>query len=166
MRDGCTSGDDYCRASVSSITARASKLGLPVRRIAACCLHRNSSFPYSSWRISSAKHFLADIDGLDCEQTHGPLDSSHTYRPMIGNICSDISASHSQFLTRARTHPNIPSWLETSIRMLGIGQTGRISLLEAAVNKLSAWRWYLLGAAAGVSRVVSCVARVIVQMRK
>jgi hypothetical protein len=166
VRDGCTSGDDYCRASASSITAQASKLGLPVRRIAACCLHRNSSFPYSSWRISSAKHFLADIDGLDCEQTHGPLDSSHTYRPMIGNICSDISASHSQFLTRARTHPNIPAGSKPAC---ACSVTGRLAGSHCSKRRLTSSRhrrWYLLGAAAGASGVVSCIAWVVIRVRK
>ena len=39
-------------------------------------------------------------------------------------------------------------------------------MLEAAVNKLSAWRWYLLGATAGVSGVVSCLAWVVIQVQK
>jgi hypothetical protein len=82
-------------------------------------------------------------------------------------ILAELRELRSAFNMTAHDTGERLATLETQMHSLcGNGQPGRISLLESAVNKLSAWRWYLLGAAAGVSGVVSSVAWVIVQIRK
>lgn len=42
--------------------------------------------------------------------------------------------------------------------LVGNGQPGRIALLERAVEALSRWRWWVVGAAAGASTVISVLA--------
>jgi len=54
--------------------------------------------------------------------------------------------------------------LELGMRDLrGNGQPGRITLLEAAIDDLRRWRWWLLGAGAGVSCVVSIVGWIVLK---
>ena len=49
--------------------------------------------------------------------------------------------------------------LETQMySLVGNGQPGRIGLLERAVESLSRWRWWVVGAAAGASGVISVIA--------
>ena len=42
--------------------------------------------------------------------------------------------------------------------LMGNGQPGRIARLETSVEMLQEWRWWLIGASAGVSTVVSIIA--------
>ena len=42
--------------------------------------------------------------------------------------------------------------------LVGNGQPGRIALLERAVESLTRWRWWLVGAAAGGGAVISVLA--------
>lgn len=45
-------------------------------------------------------------------------------------------------------------------------QPGRVALLERAVEKLSQWRWWLVGAAAGSTGVISVLAWVVTEVKK
>jgi len=45
--------------------------------------------------------------------------------------------------------------------LVGNGQPGRIALLERAVESLSHWRWWVVGAAAGSGAVIAAIARVV-----
>ena len=50
--------------------------------------------------------------------------------------------------------------------LCGNGQPGRISLLESAVSKLQQWRWWVVGATAGISGVVSVIAWAVMAVKK
>lgn len=50
--------------------------------------------------------------------------------------------------------------------LVGNGQPGRIGLLERAVESLSRWRWWVVGAAAGASTVISAVAWIVTEASK
>ena len=52
--------------------------------------------------------------------------------------------------------------LETQMYgLMGNGQPGRISLLEQSVDSLSRWRWWVVGAAAGCTAVISVLAWIV-----
>jgi hypothetical protein len=50
--------------------------------------------------------------------------------------------------------------------LIGNGTPGRVTRLERAVEKLTQWRWWVIGAAAGSSGVISILAWVISEARK
>jgi hypothetical protein len=57
--------------------------------------------------------------------------------------------------------------LETDLHgLMGNGQTGRVTLPELAVAKLSQWPWWVVGADAGSGGVVSILARIATERRK
>jgi hypothetical protein len=67
---------------------------------------------------------------------------------------------------RGKTGERISS-LETDVHwLLGNGQPGRLALSERAVERLIQWRWWVIGAAAGGSIVISGLAWIIVEIHK
>lgn len=50
--------------------------------------------------------------------------------------------------------------------LMGNGQPGRVSTLETAVSNLYAWRWQVIGAAAGSSAIISVIAWFITAVHK
>lgn len=50
--------------------------------------------------------------------------------------------------------------------LVGNGQPGRIALLERAVESLSRWRWWVVGAAAGSGAVISVLAWVVETVKR
>jgi hypothetical protein len=82
-------------------------------------------------------------------------------------ILGELRALRSDFNSYARDTGERVSVLETDMHTLvGNGNPGRVSLLEAAVSKLSQWRWWLVGVAAGSSGVVSILAWLVSGGRK
>jgi hypothetical protein len=77
-------------------------------------------------------------------------------------ILSEVQSLRADYNTNARETGERLASLETSMySLVGNGQPGRITLLERAVQKLQQWRWWVVGAAAGVSGVVSVVAWIV-----
>lgn len=55
--------------------------------------------------------------------------------------------------------------LETQMKdVVGNGQPGRLTLAERSISALQSWRWWQVGAAAGVSGVFSILGWVIVRL--
>jgi|GEM_PF-5432008 len=82
-------------------------------------------------------------------------------------ILEELQLLRRDFSDFSRDTAGRVSSLETDVRSLvGNGQPGRVALLERAVSKLSQWRWWLVGCAAGSSGVISAIAWVIVASRK
>lgn len=77
-------------------------------------------------------------------------------------ILSELRDLRSAFNDNARDTGERLARLETSMHtLIGNGQPGRITLLETAVDQLKQFRWWMIGAAAGVSAVVSAVAWIL-----
>jgi len=77
-------------------------------------------------------------------------------------ILSEVQSLRSDYNTNARETGERLAALEVGMYDLrGNGQPGRITLLELAVEKLQQWRWWVIGAAAGVSGVVTGIAWLI-----
>jgi hypothetical protein len=82
-------------------------------------------------------------------------------------ILDELRALRSDFNTYARDTGERVSSLETDMHDLkGNGQPGRVALLEAAVDALKQWRWWLIGAAAGGGGVISVLAWVVLEGKK
>jgi hypothetical protein len=82
-------------------------------------------------------------------------------------ILAELQSLRADFNTYARETGERVSALETDIHgLVGNGQPGRVALLETAVAKLSQWRWWLVGAAAGSGGVVSILAWIITEIHK
>jgi hypothetical protein len=74
-------------------------------------------------------------------------------------ILTELRSLREDFHSFARETAERVSSLETEMHsLIGNGQPGRIALLERAVSKLSQWRWWVIGAAAGGSGVISVIA--------
>jgi len=78
-------------------------------------------------------------------------------------ILSELRSLREDFNSYARESGERISSLEVHVKtgITGNGQPSRLQVLEAAVEKLQQWRWYLLGAAAGISGIVSCLAWIV-----
>jgi hypothetical protein len=82
-------------------------------------------------------------------------------------ILAELRDLRSAFNTNAQNTGERLSTLESQMYALcGNGQPGRISNLEVAVEKLQQWRWWILGATAGGSVVVSAIAWVVTEVHK
>jgi hypothetical protein len=74
-------------------------------------------------------------------------------------ILSELRSLREDFNLYARETGERIATLETDMHALvGNGQPGRVSDLEEAVRKLSQWRWWVVGCAAGCCTVISVVA--------
>lgn len=74
-------------------------------------------------------------------------------------ILDELRALRSDFNLYARETGERVSSLETDVHgLVGNGQPGRVALLERAVERLIQWRWWVVGAAAGGSGVISILA--------
>jgi hypothetical protein len=79
-------------------------------------------------------------------------------------ILDELRALRSDFNSYARDTGERVSALETDMHALvGNGNPGRVALIEIAVSKLSQWRWWLVGAAAGGGGVISVLAWVLTE---
>jgi len=77
-------------------------------------------------------------------------------------ILEEVRSLRTDYNAHARDTGERLSALEMGMHDLrGNGQPGRITLLEDAVEKLQQWRWWLIGAAAGVSGMVTGLAWMI-----
>lgn len=77
-------------------------------------------------------------------------------------ILSELRSLREDFNSYARETGERIATLETDMHALvGNGQPGRVSDLEQAVRKLSQWRWWVVGCAAGSSGVISVIAWII-----
>jgi hypothetical protein len=84
------------------------------------------------------------------------LDEIRSIRSDVNEIRSDIRKYGERIATcEAQLYP-----------LIGNGQPGRVALLEAAVDRLMQWRWWLVGAAAGSGGVISVLAWVLSEVRK
>ena len=82
-------------------------------------------------------------------------------------ILEELRALRSDYNTHARETGERLAKLEEQMHDLcGNGQPGRISKLESAVQRLQAWRWYLVGAGAAVSTIVAGAAWLIAEVVK
>jgi hypothetical protein len=83
-------------------------------------------------------------------------------------ILDELRALRSDFNSFARDTGERVSVLELQVKhgITGNGQPSRLQSLEDTVGRLQQWRWHLLGAAAGISSVVSCIAWVVIELRK
>jgi hypothetical protein len=82
-------------------------------------------------------------------------------------ILAELQLLRADFQTYARETGERVTALETEMHSLaGNGQPGRVSSLETAVSKLSQWRWWVVGAAAGSGGVVSILAWIITEIHK
>jgi hypothetical protein len=71
-------------------------------------------------------------------------------------ILEELRALRSDYNDHARaTGERLAKLDEQMHDLCGNGQPGRISKLESAVQRLQAWRWYLVGAGAGVSLLLT-----------
>lgn len=79
-------------------------------------------------------------------------------------ILDELRALRLDFNAYARETGERISVLETDVHgLVGNGQPGRVTRLEMAVAGLVRWRWWLAGAAAGGSGVVSLIAWVVLR---
>jgi len=82
-------------------------------------------------------------------------------------ILDELRSLRSDFNTYARDTGERITALEKDVHGLcGNGQPGRLAVLEAAVSKLSQWRWWLVGCAAGGGGVISVFAWTLAALRK
>ena len=82
-------------------------------------------------------------------------------------ILDELRSLRTDFNSYSRDTGERIATLETQIYpLIGNGSPGRVSRLETSVEKLSSWRWWVVGAAAGGSGVVSVIAWVAVELRK
>jgi hypothetical protein len=82
-------------------------------------------------------------------------------------ILDEVRALRADFNNYARETGERVATLESHVHgLVGNGQPGRMALLEAAVEKLSQWRWWLVGVAAGSTSVVGVLAWVVTEMKK
>jgi hypothetical protein len=82
-------------------------------------------------------------------------------------ILDELRSLRSDFQAFARDTGERIATLETQIYpLIGNGSPGRVTRLETAVEMLSSWRWWVVGAAAGGSDVVSVIAWAVVELRK
>jgi len=80
-------------------------------------------------------------------------------------ILDELRSLRSDFNDYARDTGERVATLEAQLYpLIGNGSPGRVSRLETAVEKLSSWRWWVVGAAAGGSGVVSVLAWVVVEL--
>ena len=74
-------------------------------------------------------------------------------------ILAEVRELRADYNANARETGERLASLETSMySLVWNGQPGRITLLERTVQFLQQWRWWVIGAAAGVSGVVSAIA--------
>ncbi|WP_433963681.1 hypothetical protein [Tunturiibacter gelidiferens] len=84
-----------------------------------------------------------------------------------GLILAELRALRGDFNSFARDTGERVAVLESDVHgLVGNGQPGRVALLEIAVAKLSQWRWWVVGAAAGSTGVISVLAWVVTEVRK
>ncbi len=82
-------------------------------------------------------------------------------------ILTELRELRSDYNAHARETGARMSTLESQMYSLcGNGQPGRISNIESAVQQLKAWRWWLIGAMAGVSGMVTAIARIAVAWKR
>lgn len=82
-------------------------------------------------------------------------------------ILDELRALRSDFNTYARDTGERVSALETDLHgLIGNGQPGRVAQLEKAVAKLTQWRWWMVGAAAGGGGVISVLAWAVSEGKK
>jgi hypothetical protein len=81
---------------------------------------------------------LSELRGLRGEVNGLRDDVNKTARDQEGRISSLETDNHS---------------------LMGNGNPGRVRVLEIAVGKLKAWRWYVVGMAVGGSAVVTLIIR-------
>ena len=80
-------------------------------------------------------------------------------------ILQELRDLRTDYNDHARETGERLSTLESQMKSLvGNGQPGRIAGIEAAIQKLQEWRWWQLGAAAGVSGAGSMLAWVVVRL--
>lgn len=74
-------------------------------------------------------------------------------------ILEELRQLRNDFNMYAReTGERIAALERDSHDLVGNGQPGRVAHLERAVAKLLQWRWWMIGAAAGSSGVISMLA--------
>jgi hypothetical protein len=77
-------------------------------------------------------------------------------------ILEELRALRGDFNSFAREHGERVSVLETGLSgLLGNGQPGRVTTIERGLEALTRWRWWVVGAAAGSSAVISVLAWVV-----
>jgi hypothetical protein len=82
-------------------------------------------------------------------------------------ILDELRALRGDFNLYARDTGERVSILETDVHgLVGNGRPGRVDRLESDVQRLSQWRWWLVGAAAGSGGVISAVAWFVSEARK
>ena len=75
-----------------------------------------------------------------------------------GILMAELQAFRADYNTNARENGERLSALETEVRTLtGNGQPGRIARLEEDVDRLKAFRWWIVGLSAGVGAIVSII---------
>lgn len=80
-------------------------------------------------------------------------------------ILAELRELRTDYNTHARETGERLASLESKMKFLiGNGQPGRISIIETSLIRLQAWRWKIMGAAAGVSGLVSALGWVIVRL--
>jgi hypothetical protein len=83
-------------------------------------------------------------------------------------ILNELRDLRSDYNKSSRETGERLSSLEAQVRsgITGNGQPSRLQRIEDAVSRLQNWRWYLIGVAAGVSGVVSCLAWYLIEAGK
>jgi hypothetical protein len=82
-------------------------------------------------------------------------------------ILEELRALRTDYNAHARDTGERLAALEAQMHDLcGNGQPGRIRTLELIVERLQAWRWYLIGASAAVSTIVAGAAWLIAEVVK
>ena len=77
-------------------------------------------------------------------------------------ILGELRALRLDFNAYARETGERVSVIETDMHsLMGNGNPGRIALIERSVECLKQWRWWLVGASAGVVGVISMLAWVV-----
>jgi len=82
-------------------------------------------------------------------------------------ILEELRALRSDYNENARKTGERLAKLEEQMHDLcGNGQPGRIRILELTVERLQAWRWYLIGSSAAASTIVVGAAWLIAEVVK
>ena len=82
-------------------------------------------------------------------------------------ILAELRELRSDYNEHAKATGERLSKLETQMHdLLGNGNPGRLRRLEIVVEHLQAWRWYLLGAGAAVSALITGAAWVFSEAHK